>query len=458
MLRHTIATVRTNFGDTKPFSIDTGVLQVITSLRPLCHPFLGLTIGPLLFADDILIAAFSRAARTTLVAACIRWLRKNGAAVNAKKSVLQSPDSAGLHGLRQQIEGLVFSENPHGLCLGVHTSNTGIYTIQHVRSRLRKFSLRLHALTRNGLAPGGIRPDVSTALFESLVISLVNYALGLCDPNSHLALRLDDAQDEFATALLGLPRSFPGFIARRELGLLDFSLRTIRATLLLLLRVHIQSDADPLTLKMLDWPIGPHPSSMTYQSQCEGLARSIGITMPMGDFLDLSYGEASCLLDDAIQNTQQQKWEQSLLSTICQDLRPSLIMPLWEIDVASTPYLPPAHRATFIMVRAGSVPHVCCGLHTHAFCRSCGSPSSIHHVLWSCPRTDNLRQSLLASMVTHHPQTSNSLASSGNHGPTLTHCLISLATASSRSPHHPDRPSVLHIVAAFLHEAIWPII
>lgn len=470
ILRHTIATVRTNFGDSDPFSVDIGVLQgsvlaavlflifidpLIVTLRPLCPSFHGTLIGPLLFADDILIAALSRAARTLLVTACIQWLRSNGADVNASKSTLQSPESAGLQGLHQRIEGLNFFEKPHGLWLGVHTSNTGVYTIHHVLSRLHKFAVRLYALTRNGLAPGGIRPDVGAALFEWLVISLADYALGLCDPKSHLIQRLDKAQDDFAIDLLGLPASFPGFVARRELGLLDFSLRASRSALLLLLRVHILSDDDPLTLLMLDWPISNCPSPSTHQSESAALARSIGITMPFDSFLDLQYGDASALIDEAIHATQQRRWTLLLHSKLCQDTLPGLTMPTWEIDAASCPVLLPAHRATFIMARASSLPHACCYPHTVQTCHHCGAHlATVHHLLWACPRSAQLRMALFESLSLLSPHAVAYLASAGNHGPSLTHHLLVVATRSMGDVQSLGQQSTLSLVAAFLHSCI----
>ena len=145
MLAKTYAFVRTNYGDTSPFSYTCGVLQgavlspllfiiflspLIEALKPHGFSLDQVIVAALLFADDICLLALS-AEQRILVEKATAFLNRWNSAVTLSKSALLSP---ALSPDDYSLE--VIQEVTHHRYLGVLLSNSNVYTYTHASSRV----------------------------------------------------------------------------------------------------------------------------------------------------------------------------------------------------------------------------------------------------------------------------------------------------------------------------------
>ena len=101
---------------------------------------------------------------------------------------------------------------------------------------------------------GKLRADIGLFLFGSRALSLASHALPVSDPNSYRVSLLDNTLVPFARRFLSLPDTFPGEVAKAELGLISYRLRATRAQFLLLVRT-LQNSSDKLSHHLLTWPM-----------------------------------------------------------------------------------------------------------------------------------------------------------------------------------------------------------
>jgi hypothetical protein len=327
ILSNILAFVRTNFGDTKRFRVEEGVLQgsvlaailfiifinpLVEALRPFSPFFNDVRMPPQLFADDLLIIGDSKHKRTELITLSMAWTLRWRSSVKESKSVLLSSEYTG--GPPTFIFDKVFKEVKSLVHLGMGLDPDGLFTVSHIRAKITKFVDRLQILTQSGVKMGGISPDACVALFEQNALSIPSYAYSLCPPHPHRTFLLDDAQTKFANQFLDLPDDCPGNISRSTLGLLDFRLRIARSRLLLVHRV-VNNDQDSISTQMLRWPITS--SGKSFWDISVDILHTLGEDYPLDTLLATPYVQASYALKLATKIQQQKEWsERSSLGSV----------------------------------------------------------------------------------------------------------------------------------------------
>ena len=214
--------------------------------------------------------------------------------MKAAKSFLVSPDDPPPP-KHEVIEGLTIKERSGGIYLGIGVNRKGVFSIEHVKGKLRQLEGRLNQLLRFGLKIGHLRPDICIAMFLSVSRPVIDHALALADPGSHRVTLLDRAQSKFCKSFLELPDSAPDCVGKSELGMIDFKILTCRSKLMLLHRV-ISNPLDALTQKMLTWPTDTDGN--TFLDECKNCLSLIGYPAPISCFLELKYPAAKLLLNE----------------------------------------------------------------------------------------------------------------------------------------------------------------
>ena len=409
ILSNISAFVRTNFGDTEKFRLKEGVLQgsvlaailflvfinpLVDALRPHSPMFNGIQFAAQLFADDILLPGDSRLGRSRLIELTIAWSLRWLSSIKDPKSYLLSTTETDLPDTI--VWDKIFRELSKVLHLGVGIDREGVLHISHVYGKIEDYIKRLDQLTNAGLHLGGIRADACVDLFEQSALSLVSYCFALCPPGSRRVKLLDDAQANFATNFLGLPKSTPGAIGKSELGLLDFDLRVTRSLLLMLHRVE-NNNLDPLTKNMIRWPISQ--SGTTFLSQGQEEMSSIISNTPMSALMSIPYQQASLVLKQACHSKQNSRWleGQHGTSPLAYHTRAK---GKWGFEDALISH-DASEMKSFICLRGGAYTPPATPHHplTPPKCSLCLEfAPGLNHVLWQCRHFSKTRSALLASI------------------------------------------------------------
>jgi hypothetical protein len=185
----------------------------------------------------------------------MKFLAKWQLVLTAKKSCLISPPSSSHQTAPSEvINGLKFKELSETAYLGITTSHRGPYTYGHASEKLAGAISRLKAMAGLGLHPNGLRPDAANMIFDTMLLSVVKYGLGLPKPTSRLINLVDTIQTRFARNLLQLPISSPDRHddLRAELGLVHLKFTAASAKLLMHHRI-LNHDEDQLTKDLISW-------------------------------------------------------------------------------------------------------------------------------------------------------------------------------------------------------------
>jgi hypothetical protein len=160
------------------------------------------------------------------------------------------------------------------LYLGVGIDKKGVYSLGQARAQLGSLAAKSAALLNVGVRLGGLRANMGLYLYGCQAVSLVSHALPVSDPLSYRVKLLNEAQADFARTFLGLPTGVSTHVALAETGLLPYWLRSAKAGFLLYVRA-VQNRADPITRKMMDWPLDVEGSTSWHRGK--ELADLIGL-------------------------------------------------------------------------------------------------------------------------------------------------------------------------------------
>ena len=156
---------------------------------------------------------------------------------------------------------------------------------------------RLGALLKIGSDFGGMKLEVTSFLYNTLVTAIAAYALPLAGIDSKAVKTLESEQAQYALRILRLPKQTPEKFATAECNLMTYRLRTIKLTLLLYHRT-ANNQTDHLTREMLGWVVSEAKGSAI--QNCGRMLQEIGAPTCATQFLAMKKRDAKIMVKQKI--------------------------------------------------------------------------------------------------------------------------------------------------------------
>jgi hypothetical protein len=246
-----------------------------------------------------------------------------------------------------------------------------------------------------------MRVDIFLALYNTLAISIAAYSLPLTE-QTYSIRKLDAAQADFLRKSLHLPQNIPDYAVLAEVGLISFEHKATKAYLLLIHRIS-NNKLDPLTSQMLTWV--PNPGSHSVLSRVRLKLLSLGILIPVTNFLKLNYQSASQILSERIFTKQEKEWETRALLAGGNEKFAFEAKKIWGIGASmgkkTMGVLSTVSRFRFHTIK---LPIKC----NSTLCDFCGEiTQSQDHLIWECAEFSDDRSKAFADINSSNPHMVN---------------------------------------------------
>jgi hypothetical protein len=207
------------------------------------------------------------------------------------------------------------------------------------------------------------------------------------------------AQDTFLLSIFPECSNTPPFLLASEIGLYDTDLITAKEHIQLNHRI-MANPKDTITRAMFAWQITTNNRSTI--DKTNDYTELLGLNIPFSILLTYDYERLKFTLEKALATQQKIRYTQKLsrLPTKYQSL--PLSKPSWGPDhVLKT--LTPDTAALYIKFRTMSFQPATRNPATTACCHCTHPLTSLDHVLWQCPRHQEIRAWLINTVQQDHP-------------------------------------------------------
>jgi hypothetical protein len=410
MLSDTYASVRTNYGPTTRFRTTMGIVQgavlsmllftiyftpFSTACKNISPTINGMKFNPQCYVDDGTAIAVSVKQADELWSKIQSWCNRWNTILSVKRSASEILKA---NIAFQELGTLPLPETECGKIVGLTFYEGGMQPHPATKAILKKVGAITQALVRT---EGGttLKFETLAYLYTTYAHSIMAHTRPFLELHSSALSAYAKAQDTLLLSIFPECSDTPPFLLASEVGIYDTDLITAKENIQLNHRIMANTN-DSITRKMLEWQVTTnHRSTIDKTNDYTSL---LGIQIPFHTLLTYNYERLKYTLDKALTTQQQVRYTQRLSVLPPKYHSLHLSKPSWGLDhVLKT--LSPDNAALYIKFRTMSFQPATQNPVTTT-CRHCPHPfTSIDHVLWQCPRHQEIRAWLINTVQQEQP-------------------------------------------------------
>ena len=324
LLTGTLATVRTNYGDTDAFETIQGVVQgsvlaalfftvlvtpMSTELKHMSMILEGIPIAPQLYADDCTTPTQGEENTERMLTAIIEWSELWGLIVKAEKSAILKAKRNKERCRTQTIEiqGMLFQHKSALKLLGLQLDGEAAMGAQQAHAVMNQVAKRLRRVTKQISKSGKVTTGVIMRVFDLIATSTCAYSLPHARRAQGPAAIIQTKKMDLLIEMLKLTKDTPHESLRADLGVLDVDIELAVLHLRALHKIYNNRE-DNLTREMLKWNLKKGATPTSKLDEAQKMLKVLGLDMEISIFLKNTYDRMKELLKQASKKQSAARW------------------------------------------------------------------------------------------------------------------------------------------------------